>query len=432
LRDTDKRGTVRRDAKKTCRSSERNRGKNVRLPKSFKFRMGLPQRWAAVLLLVFLAECSFVISKQDVTSQDYRYARCGREMWERPSPLAGYFTTCGNLNGEQTFAYRLAGFPLTAQRLVLELSDKFRKPENRLYQAGSLNGSTWEARHETGSVKWLMHLPFVGMAMWLGGGLWWVSRRLFGNEGGFFALALFVFSPDVVGYSVVPNNEILAMWGLYGLIYTAIGVAHAMQGPQRRWRPRIVLLMFALGLTATAHLLAAIVGFVAAIAFMFYLAEGRRSAVLLIAPYAALGAGLVVLAFYSFRLNAFTYVFTGGAGRFWFTTEGVRLYFVDPSNWPTLIALAVALVLYAGVKRSRYFGNTAPLTLYLAVAFLTATQVRTAAWFWALPFLITFIGGVFADTYETKQRKLFLALTGFVVATQAMVCLAMLRGLARG
>ena len=70
-----------------------------------------------------------------------------------------------------------------------------------------------------------------------------------------------MFCPAVVRYAVAPNNEVLAMWGLYGLVYTAIGVAHAMQGPRRKWRPRIVLLTLALGLTAAAHLLAAMVGF---------------------------------------------------------------------------------------------------------------------------------------------------------------------------
>jgi hypothetical protein len=207
--------------------------------------MGVPQRLAAAMLVVFLLECCWVINRQQVTSQDFRYARCGREMWERPSPLAGYFTSCGNLNGEQTFAYRLAGFPLTAQRLILLAGDTFRKPENRLYSGTSLNGSNWESRHELSlsAIKWLMHLPFVFMAIWLGGGLWWVARRLFGNEGGFFALSLYVFSPPIIRFSVVPNNDVLAMWGLYGLVYTAIGVAHAMQGPQRkrasacsRWR----------------------------------------------------------------------------------------------------------------------------------------------------------------------------------------------------
>ncbi len=240
----------------------------MRFPKIGKIRIGAPQRLAGVLLLLLLAQCVWVIHRQNLSSRDYRFARCGREMWERPSPLAGYFTTCGNLNGDGTFAYRVAGFPLTAQRLVLLGVDKLRRPENRLYADGSLNGSTWEARHELGSVKYLLHLPFVLFAMWLGAGLWWVSRRMFGNEGAFFSLGLYCFCPEVVRYAVMPNNEVLAMWGLYGLVYTAIGVAHAMQGPRRRWRPRIVLLTVALGLTATAHLLAAMVGFVAALALM--------------------------------------------------------------------------------------------------------------------------------------------------------------------
>ena len=401
----------------------------MRLPRGLTFRIGGPQRLAALLLLMFLVECAWVISRQELTAGDYRYAKCGREMWERPSPLAGYFTTCGNLNGEQTFAYRLAGFPLTAQRLLLLSADRFRKPENRLYSSGSLNGSTWEARHEISEVKWLMHLPFVLMAAWLGGGLWWVSRRLFGNKGGFLALALYVFNPEVILYAVVPNNEVLAMWGLYGLVYTAIGVAHAMQGPRRKWRPRIVLLTVALGLTATAHLLAAMIGFAASVAFMFYLAEGRRSAVLLIATYAALGAGLIDFASYSFHLQPFTYVFAGGAGRFWFGLEGVHGFVLSPAGWLLLMATAVALLLYAGVKRSRYFGNTAPLLMVVLLVGVETTQVRTAPWLWALPFLMTFVGGVFADALETRQRKLYLALVALLVVTQAVACWAMLPGL---
>ena len=103
-----------------------------------------------------------------------------------------------------------------------------------------------------------MRLPFVLFAVWLGGRLWWVARRLFGNEGGAFALGLYVLCPEVVRYATHPNNEILALWGLYGLVYTAIGVAHALQGPRVKWKPRIFLLATALGLTAAAHLLAAI------------------------------------------------------------------------------------------------------------------------------------------------------------------------------
>jgi hypothetical protein len=394
------------------------------------FKVGWPQRLAALLLVLFLAQCTWVISRQQLSSDDYRYARCGREMWERPSPLAGYFTSCGNLNGDGTFAYRVAGFPLTAQRIVLLTLDKLRKPENRLYASTSLNGSTWEARHELTNVKYLLHLPFVFFALWLGAGLWWVARRLFGNEGGFFALGLYCFSPEIVRYSVAPNNDVLAMWGLYGLVYTAIGVAHAMQGPRGKWRPRIVLLTLALGLTAAAHLLAAMIGFLAAVILMMYLAERRRSYVMQILIFSALGALFVVFASYAFRLQAFSYIFTGGSARFWFSLQAVRGFFTDPTNAPTLIALAVAAMLYLGVRRCRYFGNTAPLIMAAAFFPIVTTQTVTRPWLWALPFLFTFLGGVFADVLESRYRKLFLALAGFILVTQAALCLSLLPAIA--
>jgi hypothetical protein len=394
------------------------------------FKVGWPQRLAALLLVLFLGQCTWVISRQQLSSDDYRYARCGREMWERPSPLAGYFTSCGNLNGDGTFAYRVAGFPLTAQRIVLLTLDKLRKPENRLYASTSLNGSTWEARHELANVKYLLHLPFVFFALWLGAGLWWVARRLFGNEGGFFALGLYCFSPEIVRYSVAPNNDVLAMWGLYGLVYTAIGVAHAMQGPRRKWRPRIVLLTLALGLTAAAHLLAAMLGFLAAVVLMMYLAERRRSYVMQILIFSALGALVVIFASYAFRLQPFSYIFTGGSARFWFSLQAVRGFFTDPVNAPTLVALAVAAMLYVGVRRCRYFGNTAPLLMAIALFPIVTTQTVTRPWLWALPFLFTFLGGVFADVLESRYRKLFLALTGLVLVTQALLCLSLLPAIA--
>ena len=396
-----------------------------------RIEIGRPQRLAALLLLLFMAQCLWVVHKQEISPLDYRFARCGREMWERPSPLAGYFTTCGNLNGDGTFAYRLAGFPLTAQRLVLLAGDKLRRPENRLYVEGSLNGSTWEARHELFSVKYLLHLPFVFFAMWLGAGLWWVARRLYGNEGGFFALGLYCFCPDIVQYAVTPNNDVLAMWGLYGLVYTAMGVAHAMQGPRRKWRPRIVLLTAALGLTAAAHLLAAIVGFVAAMVLMMYLAERRRSHVMQILIFSALGAMVILFAFYGFRLAPFSYVFTGGAARFWFSLAGAKSFFTNIGNAPIAVASAVSALLYVSVRRCRYFGNTAPLIMALLLFPLITTQIVAQPWFWALPFLFTFIGGVFADVLETQHRKMFLGLSGALLVTQILVCLTALPAIAR-
>jgi hypothetical protein len=396
-----------------------------------RIEIGRPQQLAALLLLVFMVQCLWVVHKQEISPQDYRFARCGREMWERPSPLTGYFTTCGNLNGDGTFAYRLAGFPLTVQRLVLLGGDKLRRPENRLYANGSLNGSTWEARHELFSVKYLLHLPFVFFAMWLGAGLWWVARRLYGNEGGFFALGLYCFSPEIVRYAVTPNNDVLAMWGLYGLVYTAMGVAHAMQGPRRKWRPRILLLTAALGLTAAAHLLAAIIGWVAGLALMMYLAERRRSHVMQILIFSALGATVILFAFYGFRPAPFSYVFTGGAARFWFSLDSAKNFFTEIANSPIAVASGVSTMLYLGIRRCRYFGNTAPLAMALLLFPLVTTQVVSQPWLWALPFLFTFIGGVFADVLETRYRKMFLGLSGALLVLQVLICIMALPAIAQ-
>jgi hypothetical protein len=396
-----------------------------------RIKIGRPQQLAALLLLVFLAECLWVVSRQQLSQQDYRYAECGREMWERPSPLAGYFTTCGNLNGDGTFAYRVAGLPLTMQRLAMLGADKLRKPENRLYTEGTLNGSTWEARHELFSVKYLLHLPFIFFAVWLGGGLWWVSRRLFGNEGGFFALGLYCFCPAIVRYAVTPNNEVLAMWGLYGLVYAAMGVAHAMQGPRRRWRPRIALLTVALGLTAAAHLLAAMVGFALAVVWMMYLAERRRSYVMQILVFSAVGALAILFASYAFRLAPFSYVFTGGGARAWFALDGARHFLLNIANAPIAVATLVSLLLYIAIPRCRYFGNTAPLVMAVLLFPLVTTQTVSQPWLWALPFLFTFVGGVFADVLEMRQRKMFLALSGAILLTQALLCLTLLPDIAK-
>ncbi|MHB1021731.1 MAG: hypothetical protein ACYC46_09895 [Acidobacteriaceae bacterium] len=372
--------------------------------------IGRPQRAAAVLLFLFFLQCLWVVHHQTLTERDYRFARCGREMWEKPSPLTGYFTTCGNMQ-DGTLAYRAAGFPLTVQRILL---------------GHSANASTWEMRHELSYVKLLLRLPFLFFGIWLGGGLWWVARRLFGNEGGFLALALYCFSPEIVRASSMPNNELLAMWGLYGVFYTAIGVAHAMQGPRRKWRLRIALLTVAFGLTAAAHIAAAVVGLLLSLLFMLYLAEGRRGYVLQVLSVTSIGTLLILFASYAFKPDAFSYVFSGGAARMWFSLDGVKMLVQNPSNACIVIAAALALLLYLVQKRSRYFGNTTPLLVTLLLLPLITTGVRSEPWLWALPFLFTFIGGVFADIYETRYRKLYLYLTAALLITQAGLCIASL------
>jgi hypothetical protein len=203
-------------------------------------------------------------------------------------------------------------------------------------------------------------------------------------------------------------------------------VAHALQGPPGKWKPRIGLLTAALGLTAAAHLLAAMVGFLAALVLMLYLAERRRSSVMQILVFSAMGALAILFGFYAFRLSAFSYVFTGGGARFWFSLEDAHRFFTGLRNGPIVVATGVAAVVWVAVRRSRYFGNTLPLVMTLVLLPLVTTQSVTEPWVWALPFLFTFVGGVFADVLETRQRKMFVALTGMALVAQAVACVVAL------
>ncbi|HKD85076.1 MAG TPA: hypothetical protein VKB58_10035, partial [Terriglobales bacterium] len=155
----------------------------------------------------------------------------------------------------------------------------------------------------------------------------------------------------------------------------------------------------------------------------------RRSQVAQIMIFAAMGGLVILFASFSFRPSAFMYVFTGGSARFWFTTEGLRRFCSSPANAGILVAAAVALVVYFSSRPSRYFGNTTPLIIAAVLFPIYTTQVVSVPWVWALPFLFTFIGGVFADILESRQRKLFLWLGAAILITQAALCWTSLAGL---
>jgi hypothetical protein len=392
-----------------------------------RFRFNLPQRIAAGLLAVFLIQGLWLTSCQTLSDRDYQYARCGREMWEQPSPLAGYFTTCGNIH-DGILAYRLAGLPLTLNLLAERGLDHFRKPEDRIVQAeGEL--SPWELRHQLTHILLLLRLPFLGAGCLLGAGLWWVTRRLYGNLGGYTALALYCFSPAVLKACVAPSPEVLAALGVYGGVYTCIGVAHAMQGPVAKWRPRIVLLTAAFGLAAASHIVALPLTALLGLAAMLWVAEGRRSQVLPIVLAAVAGALVLVFACYGFSPDAFSYLFRSAAGFLGLSLDPARRFFSALPNAGITVAAAAALALFFALRRSRYFGNTTPLCCAVILFPLVMTGAPGSPWLWALPFLLTFIGGVFADAYESQRGRLALAAAGAIVLLQAVFCVLSLPGL---
>ena len=207
--------------------------------------------------------------------------------------------------------------------------------------------------------------------------------------------------------------------GVYGGIYTSIGVAHAMQGPRRmpgpsatglrrwggKWRPRLVLLTVIYAVAAASHIVALPVVALLGLIAMLWVAEGRRAQVLPIVLFTVAGALVLLFAGYGFSPDAFSYVFRSAAGYLTVSFEPVRRFFTALPNAGITVAAAAAALLFIGLRRSRYFGNTVPLACAAILMCLVTTGVRSTPWLWALPFLLTFIGGVFADAYESPRSR---------------------------
>src|ERR1039458_5616349 len=348
-----------------------------------RFRFNLPQRIAAALLAAFLLQGFWIASRQTLTDSDYQYARCGREPWQNPSPLAGYYTSCGNIH-DGILAYRLAGLPLTLNLLIERGFDLFRKPENRVVQQSGADLSTWELRHQMTHILLLLHLPFLFAGCALGGCIWWVTRRLYGNLGGYTALALYCFSPAILKACVAPNPDVLTTLGVFGGVYTCIGVAQAMQGPQRKWRPRIILLTVIFGIAAAAHIAALPVTALLGLAAMIWIAEGHRSQALPVVLVASVGGLVLVFACYGFSPDAFSFVFRSSAGFLGFSIDPARRFFSTVSNGGVTLAAFASVVLYLAVRKSRYFGNTVPLFCAALLMLLVMTGAPGTPLVWSL------------------------------------------------
>jgi hypothetical protein len=210
-----------------------------------------------------------------------------------------------------------------------------------------------------------------------------------------------------------------------------------MQGPRRKpgppatglrrwggkWRPRIVLLTIIFGVAAAAHIAALPIAALLGLLAMIWIAEGHRSQALPVVLVASVGGLFILFACYGFSPDALSYVFRSSSGFLWFSLDPARRFFSTLSNGGITLAACAALVLYLAARKSRYFGNTVPLLCAAVLLLLIMTGAPGTPWLWALPFLLTFVGGVFADAYEGPRGKLALGAGIAIVLAQAVLCL---------
>ena len=391
-------------------------------------RFGRPQVLAGLLLLLFVAQCLWLMNRglrlRPDSGEVFRIREglgqwhgewiagtlsgTRQEAWENLPPgwaQPGWIQNDGYDSNHSALWYLIASAPL-------------------LVRPG--------AAPSDGYLGWPARAPCLIFGALLGASLWYVSRRLYGNAGGYIALGLYCFSPGIIQSSALwfAQPELGAAWGAFGAIFTAIAVAHTLYAPREvvlwNWR-RILLLGVSLALAVGSQFPLLLV-VPLALGFMLYVAPTRRVAAALIWA-AACGIGFLLLyASYFFHTRAFWQAmrhvsFLGIAWRAFAMPGAYQHMLVElrESSPALAVALTVALIVYVAWPRARYFGNTAPL---LVAAFFLLLRVGTPHYpglgfeLMAVPFLFVFVAGILSDLLETRQRSLVLAcLWGLLVAS---------------
>jgi hypothetical protein len=343
-----------------------------------EFRVGRPQVFAGLMLLAFMAQCLWTANTRKLSDLEYRYIAAGltsaNEKAVNASPFTGW----------------VAALPVR----LTSLARKIATP--------ALSAALAVPR------PWLLRLPFIVFGVWLGAALWWVARRLFDDEGGYVALALYCTSQAMITISCNIGPEIILAWCSLGLIYTAIGVAHTLYAPPRKWVPRIAILGLSIGF-ALATFWWSVTLILLAFGYMIYLSPGcRRKALMVLASASAIGCGIW----------AVVYWVTGSAGLGMKTVLAQKpriealgnLAFAlsgQTDGYVLVFLFIAALTAYGSWSRARYFGNTAPLVTGLTAVLLFSLVPAIRIWdaTLGLNFVFIFVGGLAADFLETRFRR---------------------------
>ena len=407
------------------------------LPKFFtRERFGTPQFAALILLFCFLAQCLWLIHLLIRATPD--------------EPLSNVMIIGEGLR--EWHGHGIAGTPIgrgyTSVREWQETQLGFHSDYDRnhsplyyliaaapaLVSAGAIDPQAGLSDASSGPWRWLIRAPYVVFGLLLGASLWYVARRLYGNAGGFIALALFCFSPLIVASAsmVLVEPEIGAAWGTFGAIFTAIAVAHTLYAPREvvlwNWR-RILLLGVSLAL-AIGSQFSTILILPLAFLFMLYLAPGRRLAAVAILLASTVVAALILLASYRFSFREFAVSFARAqllpfvgsalAMKVTYRLLGTTLLRSGPA---VLFLLFVSVVTYIVWSRTRYFGTTAPLIVWLILLIMAAAGPHAPGLGFgllAVPFMFVFIAGLFADLLETPSRDLVRACVVGIIAAHAL------------
>ncbi len=365
-------------------------------------RFGLPQAIGALLLLAFAAQCVWFCAKAPLSDREVQYLHPEAVQWMH--------------GGDATSMVSPATHSLTV------ISAKLVRPESVDALFGRL----------------VLRSPFLLIAAALGASLWYVSRRLFGNAGGYTAMVLYVFSPWAVIYGATIQPGGPASWAVFGMVFTGIAVAHTLYAPREvvlwNWK-RILLLGISTGL-AVSSIFATILLLPATACFVLYLAPHRRGAALTILAAACAVGLLVAWILCGFHLRALLPVQGQAALQFspklygtWISYSLVARFLAEMPA--VLLLFVVALTGFAAWPRTRYFSTVAPLIVFGLLMLLGIGMPHQGGIDFfriALPFAYVFIAGVIADLLQTRWSELVLAVLAAILLAHAVFSIV---GLAR-
>src|SRR5215469_2911998 len=382
-------------------------------------RVGTPQFVAGLLLLIFVVQCLWLIAHESssrglIEDNDLDRIAEGVAQW-RGHYIAGT-PTVPNLPSE------------LAQTRVAHF-DSHHSPV--WYLVGSLPLAVFDASPDTMYWIWLTRAPYVLFGTLLGASLWYVSRRLYGNAGGYIALTLYCFSPAVIRSSVLwlAQPNIGGAWGTFGAVFTAIAVSHTLYAPREvvlwNWR-RILLLGISLALAVGSHFSLAIIIPVLLILMLYVAAERWGAAIVILVAACVVGLGLL-FASYFFHARVFWSSLSHAtwleinARAFAMAGAWLLVFKETLASGPVLTLLVPAAVItYAAWPRTRYFGNAVPLfvsALFLGLRVASPHDPDSVFSLIAVVFLFLLVGGIAADFLETRFRELAASvLTGLLAA----------------
>jgi hypothetical protein len=372
--------------------------------------VGAPQIFALLLLAAYTAQCLALMARVPFSLIEQDHIWAGRQQLEY---------------GAVPRSFRYSPLPNVISAAPMRI-DANRVPAK--------NPTVNNVRDEVRRLRWMLRTPFLLIGILLGVSVWYVSRRLYGNAGGYVALSLYCFSPAMVLRGATIQEQSPAAWGVFGIVFTAIAISHNLYAPWKKWRYRTLLLSLAIALAVASHPATALV-LPVALAFMLYLAPGRRWAAVLVMMIATLIGAILTYAAYGFHPAA---LLNGIDLRAWvrYTPQAAQqVLLTDPRNMferfnpAVLVLLLVSLVTYLFWKRARYFGNTAPLLIWAGLLyFAMVTPTALLASVWALPIVFVFVGGIWADLVETRHKLWLAGVLLLLLVENAYYCVTTVQG----